>query len=72
VNERKYKMRYRAIKVSNVEEYLFSAIGDATPLVPKWELHSVVFADGIYLVILQTHAEILSEEEIKARAKALE
>ena len=55
-------MRYRARKVSNVEEYLYGAIGDATPLTPKWELHSVVPSmfdeDKVkvtqWLVILQT------------------
>jgi hypothetical protein len=63
-------MRYRAVKVANVEEYLFRAIGDAMPVRPKWELHSVVPIQRNYLVILQTSDEVLSADQIKARAEA--
>ena len=35
-------MKYRALKVSNVEEYLSHGIGTQTPqLRPRWFLHSV-------------------------------
>lgn len=51
-------MKYRARKISNVEEYLSGAIGD-NGMRPVWNLHSVIpckIVDGeciLWLVILQ-------------------
>lgn len=53
-------IKYRAVRISNVEEFLAGAIGGAVPTRPIWMLHSVVPSVIInakveqWLVILQS------------------
>lgn len=67
-------MRYRAVKLSNVEEYLAHGIGQQAPqLRPIWNLHSVVPSqfdeDGIkviqWLVVLQSDDDFVPSAEGK-------